>query len=52
MWKQREKNNWHREQMPRNAGEKEVTKTEIATEDCIKRDIERAGEEWRKEQHI
>ena len=32
--------------------EKETRKSGTATGDCIKSDLERVGEEWRKEQQI
>ena len=33
---------------PESGWEMEVNKTEIAMGDCIKSDIERVGEEWKK----
>ena len=38
--------------MSRKCKGKEAMKTDIAIGDCIKRDIENMGEEWKNEQHI
>ena len=37
--------------MPRKWREMEARKTEITTEDCIKSDLEKVGEEWEKSTH-
>ena len=52
MWKEWEMKNWQREQMPKRWRGKEARKTDIAMEDCIKSELERVDEEWRKEQEI
>ena len=50
MWKEWDMKNWQRKQMPRKWRGKEARKTEIAVGDCIERDLDRMGDELRKEQ--
>ena len=46
MWKEWEMKSCHREQ------EKEARMTEIAMGDCVKRDLERVGENGKKEHQM